>query len=118
MKYLLPVITVTDKDHAKILTLYLHFRQSIQNDSDTLIPHHSAHEQIYRNVAGKIVCPGNRIHLVGTGSFSGKINTIGHDNIVTLVAQSTQIFTGSLTHCPDFIAGADVGEQHLFADLL
>ena len=48
----------------------------------------------------------------------GKVHAVGHDDIIALVAERTQIFARAAADRPDLVAGGDVLHQRADRGLL
>ena len=112
------VSAAADEHHAKILTPGLKQLQRVQNDPQSLVPHHAAHKQEYRHALRQIVvrCGGGDRLLADPAP--GHIHAVFHHLIVSLIADGPEVFPRAVAHHPHLVAGGDIGGQYIQRALL
>ena len=108
---LLFVISRAHKDHAKISAAVHQRFQGVQDDPDALVPHHPTHEQEHRQSGRQVIARRDLFHELVRHPAFGKIHTVGHDQIVPLIAQPPQILPRPPAYRPDLVTGGDILHQ-------
>ena len=109
------VTALADEYHPKAVSGGFVLGKGFQNDPQSLVPADSSDKQVDGGIFWQIEA------LTGGGDCRmgnpapGKIHTVWHDNIVTLVAQTFQIFSGAPADGPDLVTGTDIIHQRPLA---
>ena len=104
--------------HAEVPALVLQLLQGVQNDPQTLVPHHAAHEQQQRHALRQVKTLAHGADLLLRQPSGWEVHAVGHDDILPLIAQRAEVLSRAVADRPHLVTGGDVLHQQLDGGLL